>query len=89
MEALALDPGEYRGTYKLVGGRLSLDFVNTVSWAGTVRQHDWFDSVDNVCQPAILIAPNSLLSPLCEQRSRPCCDRLRTTSGPQRTRSID
>jgi len=48
MEALALDPGEYRGTYKLVGGRLSLDFVNTVSWPDMVRQHDWFDSVDNV-----------------------------------------
>ena len=48
MEALALDTGEYRGTYKLVGGRLSLDFVNTVSWPDTARQHDWFDSTDNV-----------------------------------------
>jgi len=48
MDALALDPGDYRGTYKLVGGRLSLDFVNTVSWPNSERRHDWLDSVDNV-----------------------------------------
>jgi predicted RNA-binding Zn ribbon-like protein len=50
MEALALDPGEYRGTYKLIGGRASLDFVNTVSWANTERSHDWLGSVDNVAR---------------------------------------
>jgi predicted RNA-binding Zn ribbon-like protein len=48
MDALALDPGDYRGTYKLVGGRLSLDFVNTVSWPNTARGHDWLGSVGNV-----------------------------------------
>jgi predicted RNA-binding Zn ribbon-like protein len=48
MDALALDPGDYRGTYKLIGGRLSLDFVNTVSWPDTARSHDWLATVGNV-----------------------------------------
>lgn len=48
MNALNLDPGTYRGSYKLVGGRPSLDLVNTVSWPGTARAHDWLDSVDNL-----------------------------------------
>ena len=48
MEPLPLDPGTYQGTYKLVGGELSLDFVNTVSWPGTGREHDWFDRPENV-----------------------------------------
>jgi predicted RNA-binding Zn ribbon-like protein len=48
LEALALQPGDYPGTYKLVGGRLSLDFVNTVSWPGTGREHDWLDSAENL-----------------------------------------
>lgn len=48
MEALLLNPGSYRGTYKLIGGRLSLDFVNTVSWPNTERSHDWLDSTANL-----------------------------------------
>jgi predicted RNA-binding Zn ribbon-like protein len=48
MEALPLAAGEYPGTYKLVGGRVSLDLVNTVSWPGTEREHDWLDSPENV-----------------------------------------
>ncbi|MGH2752206.1 MAG: CGNR zinc finger domain-containing protein [Actinomycetota bacterium] len=48
MEPAPLDPGSYQGTYKLVGGELSLDFINTVSWPGTDREHDWFDRVENV-----------------------------------------
>jgi predicted RNA-binding Zn ribbon-like protein len=48
MEPLDLDPGGYDGTYKLVGGQPSLDFVNTVSWPGTQREHDWFGVVKNV-----------------------------------------
>ncbi len=48
MEALPLDPGSYRGTYKLIGGRASLDFVNTVSWPNSDRSHDWLDSVGNL-----------------------------------------
>lgn len=48
MDALKLDPGDYRGTYKLVGGRPSLDLVNTVSWPGTEHAHDWLDSADNL-----------------------------------------
>jgi len=45
---LPLDPGDYRGTYKLVGGQLSLDLINTVSWPETAREHDWFDPPTNV-----------------------------------------
>lgn len=48
MNALDLDPGSYRGTYKLVGGRPSLDLVNTISWPDTERAHDWLDSVGNL-----------------------------------------
>ena len=48
VEPLPLDPGSYRGTYKLVGGEPSLDFVNTVSWPGTDREHDWFGIATNV-----------------------------------------
>jgi len=48
MDALPLDPGDYAGSYKLIGGRLALDFVNTVSWPGTEREHDWLSSAANV-----------------------------------------
>jgi predicted RNA-binding Zn ribbon-like protein len=48
MEALQLQAGDYAGTYKLVGGRPSLDLVNTVSWPGTERAHDWLDSAENL-----------------------------------------
>ncbi|TDC50984.1 hypothetical protein E1212_13665 [Jiangella ureilytica] len=40
-EAVALDPGAYGGTYKLVGGAPALDFANLVSYRGTSREHDW------------------------------------------------
>lgn len=40
-EPVALDPGGYRGTYKLIGGAPALDFANLVSYRGTDRQHDW------------------------------------------------
>ena len=48
MDAVALDPGAYDGTYKLIGGEVSLDLVNTVSWPGTAREHDWLDRAENV-----------------------------------------
>jgi predicted RNA-binding Zn ribbon-like protein len=48
VEPLALDPGSYGGTYKLVGGRASLDLINTVSWPDTERAHDWLDSPHNL-----------------------------------------
>lgn len=48
MDPVALDPGDYDGTYKLIGGELSLDFVNTVSWFDTARAHDWLDRPGNV-----------------------------------------
>ncbi|MGH2809195.1 MAG: CGNR zinc finger domain-containing protein [Actinomycetota bacterium] len=48
MEPLDLDPDGYGGTYKLVGGESSLDFINTVSWPDREREHDWFGVVTNV-----------------------------------------
>lgn len=48
MDPVALDPRSYGGTYKLVGGRASLDLANTVSWPGTAREHDWFDPPGNI-----------------------------------------
>jgi predicted RNA-binding Zn ribbon-like protein len=48
VEPLDLDPNGYGGTYKLVGGQPSLDFINTVSWPGTEREHDWFGIAKNV-----------------------------------------
>ena len=48
MDALALQPADYPGTYKLVGGRLCLDLVNTISWPATEREHDWLDSPENL-----------------------------------------
>jgi predicted RNA-binding Zn ribbon-like protein len=43
-----LDPRDYRGTYKLIGGAHCLDFVNLVSYRGTAREHDWLDPAANV-----------------------------------------
>jgi predicted RNA-binding Zn ribbon-like protein len=48
METLDLDPAGYTGTYKLIGGRLALNFINTMSWPDTERGHDWLSSVANV-----------------------------------------
>jgi predicted RNA-binding Zn ribbon-like protein len=48
MEPLDLDPGQYQGTYKLIGGQLSLDLINTVSWPGTNREHDWLEPATNL-----------------------------------------
>jgi predicted RNA-binding Zn ribbon-like protein len=48
VDPIPLEPGRYSGTYKLVGGAASLDFVNTVSWPGTAREHDWLDRAANV-----------------------------------------
>jgi len=48
VEALPLDPGDYTGTYKLIGGSTSLDLVNTISWPDTPRAHDWLATAANV-----------------------------------------
>ena len=48
VEALDLDPRGYTGAYKLLGGRPSLDLVNTISWPGTDREHDWLQTPGNV-----------------------------------------
>jgi predicted RNA-binding Zn ribbon-like protein len=50
VEPIPLDGAGYPGTYKLIGGRVSLDFVNTVSWPDDPRRHDWFSSASNVEQ---------------------------------------
>ena len=63
MEPLDLDEAGYAGTYKLIGGRWSLDLVNTVSWPGQDRQHDWLDAPGNVVawlEAVGLPAPNTV-----------------------------
>ncbi len=47
MEPLPLSRESYEGTYKLIGGQVSLDFVNTISWPGTVKEHDWLTPIGN------------------------------------------
>ena len=46
-DVIPLDPRDYRGTYKLIGGRPALDFANLVSYRGTDRQHDWLEPPGN------------------------------------------
>ncbi len=48
VESLDLDPNGYDGTYKLIGGRLALDFINTISWPDTEHHHDWLSSPANL-----------------------------------------
>ena len=43
-----LDPHGYSGRYRLIGGRLSLDFVNTISWPHSERRHDWLGTSENI-----------------------------------------
>ncbi|MBC9794689.1 CGNR zinc finger domain-containing protein [Sinomicrobium weinanense] len=43
-----LNPGNYGGTYKVIGGNLCFDFVNTISWRDTDLPHEWLDSLDNL-----------------------------------------
>jgi predicted RNA-binding Zn ribbon-like protein len=47
MNPILLKPGDYTGTYKLIGGAISLDFVNTISWPKMDREHDWLDRPSN------------------------------------------
>jgi len=47
MKSLALDPGSYEGTYKLIGEEICFDFVNTISWPETEKEHDWLHSANN------------------------------------------
>jgi predicted RNA-binding Zn ribbon-like protein len=47
MQPIALDPNSYEGTYKLVGEEISFDFINTISWRGTEKEHDWLDKPQN------------------------------------------
>lgn len=55
MDAVPLDPRSYGGTYKLVGGQISLDLVNTVAWPGTTREHDWLDPPTNITLWALAV----------------------------------
>ncbi len=91
MEAVPLDPGDYGGTYKANAGRMALDFVNTVSWPGTDRGHDWLDRPSNVVAWAVAVgAPHRRRSRgdrrfvrdrpgACDAVAAPCA---RTTNGP-------
>ncbi|WP_210603419.1 CGNR zinc finger domain-containing protein [Brevibacterium oceani] len=47
-DAVPLDPGEYSGTYKAIGGFLSLDFANLVSFRAGDRPHDWLAPAENL-----------------------------------------
>lgn len=46
-DAVELNPGNYPGTYKLIGGTPALDFANLVSYRGTDREHDWLEPATN------------------------------------------
>ena len=48
MESVQLDSGDYSGTYKLIGGHSSLDLINTISWPGSERAHDWLNTPENL-----------------------------------------
>jgi predicted RNA-binding Zn ribbon-like protein len=48
MDPIPLDPAGYEGTYKLIGGEVSFDLVNTISWPHSDREHDWFDPASNI-----------------------------------------
>lgn len=48
MEPVPLNPGKYGGTYKLIGGQLCFDLINTVSWPDMAKEHDWLDQPANV-----------------------------------------
>ena len=48
MNKLTLNPGAYKGKYKLIGGKLCFDFTNTVSWRELEHPHEWLDSIDNL-----------------------------------------
>jgi predicted RNA-binding Zn ribbon-like protein len=48
MDPIPLDPAGYDGTYKLIGGEVSFDLVNTISWPDSEREHDWFDPATNI-----------------------------------------
>ena len=50
MDPVALKANGYPGTYKLIGGRLSLDLINTISWPGTEREHDWLSPAQNLSE---------------------------------------
>ncbi len=48
MRKLDLYTGSYHGTYKLIGGQLCLDFVNTISYRNKDKAHDWLDHTENI-----------------------------------------
>ena len=47
-DPVQLDPRQYTGTYKLIGGAPALDFANLVSYRGTDREHDWLEPFSNI-----------------------------------------
>lgn len=54
-EALPLEPGDYAGTYKAIGGELSLDFANLVSFRSGDTPHDWLTPAENLSRWANLL----------------------------------
>lgn len=47
-DAVALDPGPYGGTYKLIAGFVAGDFANTISYPETASPHEWLAPASNV-----------------------------------------
>ncbi|UZR99798.1 CGNR zinc finger domain-containing protein [Chondrinema litorale] len=47
---MQLETGNYKGTYKLIGGEECFDFTNTVSWRETAHPHDWLDIEENLAR---------------------------------------
>ena len=45
---LELDPGNYKGTYKVIGGTLCFDFSNTISYRNRPHPHEWLDTIENL-----------------------------------------
>lgn len=71
---LTMDPRGYAGSYSLIGGRLCLDFANTLAWAGTQKEHDWFEPWSNIltwCLATDLIAQETAESLTRKYRSKP------------------
>lgn len=53
MQYLDLDSDGATGTLTGVGERLALDFVNTRTWPGDPKEHEWFDRPANVTRWAL------------------------------------
>ncbi len=47
VKSIKLDSGNYKGTYKVIGGALCFDFSNTISYRNRPKPHEWLDTIEN------------------------------------------